>query len=391
MVILLELIAYQNNPEHIPSIDLSDNYVPKCEEFKPFTSANSPLLTNFIFLPSLHPGVTCFVYPITINNTPKINNNKEIDIIFIIIYFYYLNKIKYFYYTMEPIFDNICIHCNEMIHSLNEENNDYYNYIDELKNDIQKLKIENNSYESLLINIIFFIGNNYINIAEDFLHFYYDENLDIQKELFKKSIDTINTTVEKISYNKYVNDINFTMIIDIFHNDNQNFTYKEFVISENYNSLGINFNIKDFVNSINLTNNFSEIYESIIDIKEFNYEEFVFSDEHKCFESIDKLNNDLDIIQKNIKELEFHKKNLIKENNNYKNVIKNVIIGEIILNRKYFPLKKEKYFIKTIWGRKHYINQIKLIHKCIREISDDNFLNIKYSIYENVYDFGWEI
>ena len=183
------------------------------------------------------------------------------------------------------------------------------------------------------------------------------------------------------------------MIIDIFHNDNQNFTYKEFVISENYNSLGINFNfnIKDFVNSINLTNNFSEIYESIIDIKGFNFEEFVFSDEHKCFESIDKLNNDLDIIQKNIKELEFHKKNLIKENNNYKNVIKNVIIGEIILNRKYFPLKKEKYFIKTIWGRKHYINQIKLIHKCIREISDDNFLNIKYSIYENVYDFGWEI
>ena len=51
----------------------------------------------------------------------------------------------------------------------------------------------------------------------------------------------------------------------------------------------------------------------------------------------------------------------------------------------------EKYFINTIWGRKHYINQIKLIHKCIQEISDDNFLNIKYSIYENVYDFGWEI
>ena len=82
----------------MPFIALSDNYncVPKCDEFKPLTFANSPLLTNFIFLPSLHPGVTCFVYPITINNTPKINNNKEIDIIFIIIYFYYLNKIKYF-------------------------------------------------------------------------------------------------------------------------------------------------------------------------------------------------------------------------------------------------------------------------------------------------------
>jgi hypothetical protein len=67
----------------MPFIALSDNYndVPKCDEFIPFTSANSPLLTNFIFFPSLHPGVTCFVYPITINKTPKINNNKEIDII----------------------------------------------------------------------------------------------------------------------------------------------------------------------------------------------------------------------------------------------------------------------------------------------------------------------
>ena len=286
---------------------------------------------------------------------------------------------------------NTCENCENIINSLVKENDDEYL---NLKNIYDKLIMEKTfvkNYSYLLMNILFFLINNYIGVLN------FGTNLNF-KDLINEHIDYMNILIENSNFilkDKNEN-ISFEMIKDIYHIKDGQIYFKKMYFNEINNKLEYNLEIPKKTNNINETFIYFYDFEEIYKLK--NFEE----SGHHCDDLINFLNNELENIQKDKKIKKTFLNDIIILRNKFLNIIKNFIYIEnelYHLNINNFGIRtweKKKYFIKIIWGNMIHdkLIQKKILSDIIREINKEGKINLKFSD-NNVFCaginyLGWE-
>ena len=150
---------------------------------------------------------------------------------------------------------NTCCHCKNIVKNLEIENNIeyscYLNVFKEVNN--EKTNIKNYSY--LLMNILFFLINNYIGVISC-------EKYSINKEILQEHIDSMNLLIETCNFFD-VENINFKMIKDIYHKQDNKIYFKKIIYDDSTKKLKYNLEIPSLENIKN-NNNRKVFYEENI-------------------------------------------------------------------------------------------------------------------------------
>ena len=277
---------------------------------------------------------------------------------------------------------NTCCHCKNIVKNLEIENNVeyscYLNVFKEVNN--EKTNIKNYSY--LLMNILFFLINNYIGVISC-------EKYSINKEILQEHIDSMNLLIETCNFFD-VENINFKMIKDIYHKQDNKIYFKKIIYDDSTKKLKYKLEIPSLENIKNNNNRDVFYEENIYKRKKF------FEKNHKCNDIINFLNKELETIQKLIEHNEKVLEKILEMKKNFSDLIKKFIYIEDRLYRNYNPLKKEKYFIKIIWGNLicERIIQKNILCDIIQKINKESGLNLKF-LDNNIYCpglnyLGWE-
>ena len=234
---------------------------------------------------------------------------------------------------------NTCENCENIINSLVKENDDEYL---NLKNIYDKLIMEKTfvkNYSYLLMNILFFLINNYIGVLNC------GTNLNF-KDLINEHIDYMNILIENSNFilkDKNEN-ISFEMIKDIYHIKDGQIYFKKMYFNEINNKLEYNLEIPKKTNNINETFIYFYDFEEIYKLK--NFEE----SGHHCDDLINFLNNELENIQKDKKIKKTFLNDIIILRNKFLNIIKNFIYIENEL----YHLNINNFGIRT-WEKKNIL------------------------------------
>ena len=278
---------------------------------------------------------------------------------------------------------NTCINCKTIVDNLIEENNKEYDSLKIIYNmlSVERTILKNNSY--LMMNILFFLINNYIGVITC-------ENYLMNEEILNSHIEFMNLLIEKCNfiliYEK--ENINFELINEIYHLKDDKIYFKK--IKYNTEKNKIEYTLEEPLERDDIDMklwNIDDIYER---------KEFINKKEHNCNELIDFMNNELEDIQHDKLKHELKKKEIFKIRDKISIIIKNLIYIENKLCKIYSPIKKNKYFIKIIWGNNisDKIIQKNLLFDIIKKINCEKGIYLEI-LETNVFNketnyLGWE-
>ena len=181
------------------------------------------------------------------------------------------------------------------------------------------------------------------------------------------------------------------MIRDIYHSKCGIITFKK--ILYNSKTKKLEYTLKKPIKNSKMIKEYfktNEIYKHI-EFKEKH---------HNCCDLINFLNDELDNIQNDIERQEKSFDEMVKNRDKIFETIKNLIYIENDLYKSYKPLKKDKYFIKIIWGNMFTdrIIQKTLLNDIICDINKENKIYLKILdisnnniFYSGIYYLGWEL
>ena len=269
-----------------------------------------------------------------------------------------------------------CFLCNDIVNNLKSENNVYLKK--QFKLNYEKINEELNSrgYTFILLNFMFLFINSYN--FKTYINIESNNELSIIKEI----INLFNHYILGVRDCKYAfKDITFNMVRDIFHkdilNNNEKIFYKKIFIKK------INKNDKNDKNYLIDCEYIDIDYKDIISIAKdikpviLEYPEFIFSNEHNCCEHIEKCNNELNIIQENIKNLSQYNNKLKNENNIKKNLIDKLFNLKINIHKNL--QYTEFQLFSFIWGKDklNKKNQKNLLREIFCKFND---IELKYNL-----------